>query len=85
MNPIPWMHATMKHRFEFKSRDIDANERIKWCRANLGDRGGRWDFIGGFNITIMIRDQADADEYNKVWRFWNVLKGDDKKESYRVS
>jgi len=75
----------MKHRFEFRSRDIDANERIRWCRENLGGRGTRWDFVGGFNITIMIRDRVDADEYNKTWRFWNVLKGDDKKESYRVS
>ena len=75
----------MIHRFEFRSRDIDANERIRWCRANLGERGVRWDFAGGMSITIMIRDRADADEYNKVWRFWNVLKGDTKTESYRVS
>ena len=75
----------MKHQFCFRSSDIDASERIKWCRENLGDRGMRWDFAGGFNITIFIRDAADADEYNKVWRLWNVLKGDDKEESYRIS
>ena len=75
----------MRHRFEFKSRDIDANERLKWCRANLGERGVRWDFVGGFNITISIRDTADAEEYNKTWRFWNVLKGNSKTESYHIS
>ena len=75
----------MRHRFEFKSRDIDANERLKWCRANLGERGVRWDFVGGFNITISIRDTADAEEYNKAWRFWNVLKGNSKTESYHIS
>lgn len=85
MNLTQWMHKTMKHQFSFKSRDINAQERIKWCRDNFGDRGGRWDFAGGFNITIFIRDAADAEEYNKIWRFWNVLKGDDKAESYHIS
>ena len=75
----------MRHQFSFRSTKIDASERLKWCRENLGDRGVRWDFAGGFNITIFIRDDTDADEYNKVWRFWNVLKGDDKEESYRIS
>ena len=75
----------MRHQFSFRSDKINANERLKWCRANLGERGTRWDFAGGFNITIFIRDAADAEEYNKAWRFWNVLKGDDKAESYRIS
>ena len=76
---------SMRHRFEFKSRDLDANERIKWCRANLGTRGERWDFIGGFSITIFVRDDADAELYDKHWRFWNVLKGDSKTESHHIS
>lgn len=75
----------MKHRFEFNSQDVNANERLKWCRQNLGQRGDRWDFDGGVNVTIFIRDQADADAYNKTWRFWNVLKGHNKTESYNIS
>ena len=75
----------MRHRFEFRSRDMDALERVKWCRANLGPRGERWDFDGGLAIVIMIRSDEDADAYNKAWRFWNVLKGNNKIETYRVS
>jgi hypothetical protein len=75
----------MRHRFEFRSRDMDALERVKWCRANLGPRGERWDFDGGLAIVIMIGSDEDADAYNKAWRFWNVLKGNNKIETYRVS
>jgi hypothetical protein len=75
----------MRHRFEFRSRDVDGLERVKWCRANLGPRGERWDFDGGLAIVIMIRSDEDADAYNKAWRFWNVLKGNNKIETYRVS
>jgi hypothetical protein len=64
---------------------MDALERVKWCRANLGPRGERWDFDGGLAIVIMIRSDEDADAYNKAWRFWNVLKGNNKIETYRVS
>lgn len=72
----------MIHRFVFNSRDIDPVERIKWCRENFGPRGDRWDFSGGLSITIMIRHQEDADLYNKIWKFWNALKGNGQKESY---
>jgi hypothetical protein len=75
----------MRHRFEFRSRDVDGLERVKWCRANLGPRGERWDFDGGLAIVIKIRSDEDADAYNKAWRFWNVLKGNNKIETYRVS
>jgi hypothetical protein len=75
----------MRHRFEFRSRDVDALDRVKWCRANLGPRGERWDFDGGLAIVIKIRSDEDADAYNKAWRFWNVLKGNNKIETYRVS
>ena len=75
----------MRHRFEFRSRDLDALERVKWCRANLGARGERWDFDGGLAIVIKIRSDEDADAYDKAWRLWNVLKGNNKIETYRVS
>jgi hypothetical protein len=76
----------MRHRFEFRSRDIDALERVKWCRANLGPRGERWDFVGGLaTVIITIESDEDADAYNKAWRFWNVLKGNHKVETHRVS
>lgn len=75
----------MRHRFEFRSRDLDALERVKWCRANLGPRGERWNFDGGLAITIVIRSDEDAEAYNKAWRFWNVLKGNCKTETHRIS
>jgi hypothetical protein len=75
----------MRHRFEFRARDLDASDRVKWCRANLGPRGERWDFAGGLAIVIMIRSDEDADAYDKAWRFWNVLKGNNKVETHRVS
>jgi hypothetical protein len=64
---------------------MDALDRVKWCRANLGPRGERWDFDGGLAIVILIGSDEDADAYNKAWRFWNVLKGNNKIETYRVS
>ena len=75
----------MRHRFEFRSGDLDALDRVKWCRANLGVRGERWDFDGGLAIVIMIGSDEDADAYNKAWRLWNVLKGNHKVETHRVS
>jgi hypothetical protein len=76
----------MRHRFEFKSRDVDALERVKWCRTNLGARGERWDFMGGLaTVIITIQSDEDAESYNKAWRFWNVLKGNNKVETHRVS
>lgn len=75
----------MRHRFEFRSRDLDGAERVKWCRTNLGPRGDRWDFSGGLGITIMIRSDEDAEAYNKAWRFWNVLKGNCQTETHRIS
>jgi hypothetical protein len=75
----------MRHRFEFRSGDLDALDRVKWCRANLGVRGKRWEFDGGLAIVIMIGSDEDADAYNKAWRLWNVLKGNNKIETHRVS
>ena len=74
------------HRFEFHSRDLDASTRIKCCRANLGDRGNRWDFTGGLTLVVIsIKSAADAEQYDKTWRFWNVLKGNSKTETHRIS
>jgi hypothetical protein len=64
---------------------VDGLERVKWCRSNLGPRGERWDFDGGLAIVILIQSDEDADAYDKAWRFWNVLKGNNKIETYRVS
>jgi hypothetical protein len=75
----------MRHRFEFRSQDLNGLERVKWCRANLGARGERWDFDGGMSVVIMIGSDEDADAYNKAWRLWNVLKGNHKVETHRVS
>lgn len=75
----------MKYQFSFSQKDVDAVARLKWCRQQLGPRGQRWDFVGGRRVTILIREDQDAELYNKIWRFWNVLKGDNKKESYHIA
>jgi len=42
--------------------------------------------VGGLaTVIITIQSDEDADAYNKAWRFWNVLKGNNKIETYRVS
>lgn len=71
-----------RHHYTMKNGNAVA-ARIKWCREQFGQRGVRWDFSGGFNITISIVTDDDALFYDKTWRFWNVLKGDDQKEVYR--
>ena len=76
----------MKHwRHEFHVK-VDSTERVRWCRQNLGDRGDRWEFWDGNRTTVIyIMSDEDAALYDKHWRFWNVLKGNDQEESYRVS
>jgi hypothetical protein len=72
-------------RHEYHIR-IDSTERVRWCRQNLGDRGDRWEFWGGKTTTVIyIRSDEDALLYDKHWRFWNVLKGNHKEESYHLS
>jgi len=70
-----------RHEYHVK---VDGTSRVRWCRQNLGDRGDRWDFVGGIRTTICIRSDADAALYDKHWRFWNVLKGNDQEESYHI-
>ena len=66
---------------------VDAVPRIRWCRQNLGDRGDRWEFWSGGKRTVMIyiRSDEDAALYDKHWRFWNVLSGNDQEESHHLS
>ena len=72
-----------RHEYHVK---VDGTSRVRWCRQNLGDRGNRWDFVGGARkATIYIRSDEDALLYDKHWRFWNVLKGNNKEESYHLS
>ena len=73
-----------RHEYHVK---VDATERVRWCRQNLGHRGDRWDFLSGGKRTVLIYIQSDEDAllYDKHWRFWNVLKGNHQEESYRVS
>jgi hypothetical protein len=79
-----------RHEYHVK---VDGTERVRWCRQNLGDRGLRWDFVGGIRTTmsamrslsIYIQSDEDAGLYDKHWRFWNVLKGNDQEESYHIS
>jgi len=72
-------------RHEYHIR-IDSTERVRWCRQHLGDRGLRWEFWGGNRTTVIyIRSDEDALMYDKHWRFWNVLQGNHKEESYHLS
>jgi hypothetical protein len=72
----------MKHwRHEYHVK-IDSTQRVRWCRQNLGDRGDRWDFVGGIRTTIYIRSDEDALLYDKHWRFWNVLSGNKDVDTY---
>ena len=32
----------------------DALDHVKWCRANLGERGVDWDFVGGIKVEVII-------------------------------
>ena len=71
------------HEYHVK---VDATSRIRWCRQNLGYRGDRWEFWGGKKKTVIyIMSDEDAALYDKHWRFWNVLKGNDQEESYHLS
>jgi hypothetical protein len=71
-----------RHEYHVK---VDAAPRIRWCRQNLGERGDRWEFWGSRNTVIYIRSDEDALLYDKHWRFWNVLKGNNQEESYHLS
>ena len=73
------------YRHEYHVR-VDGTSRVRWCRQNLGDRGLRWEFWGGNTTTVIyIRSDEDALMYDKHWRFWNVLQGNHKEESYHLS
>ena len=71
-----------RHEYHVK---VDGTERVRWCRQNLGERGDRWEFWGSRNTVIYIRSDEDAALYDKHWRFWNVLKGNNQEESYHLS
>ena len=71
-----------RHEYHVK---VDGTERVRWCRQNLGERGDRWDFVGGFKTSIYIQSDEDAGLYDKYWRFWNVLSGNDQEESHHIS
>jgi hypothetical protein len=74
-----------RHEYHVK---VDAVPRIRWCRKNLGDHGDRcrWDYLSGKNIVVIyIRSDEDALLYDKHWRFWNVLQGNNKEESHYFS
>jgi hypothetical protein len=71
-------------RHEYHVR-VDGTSRVRWCRQNLGDRGDRWDFVGGIRTIIYIQSDEDAALYDKHWRFWNVLSGNNQEESYHLS
>jgi len=73
-----------RHEYHVK---VDATPRIRWCRQNLGDRGDRWEFWSGGKRTVLICIRSDEDDllYDKHWRFWNVLKGNNQEESYHLS
>jgi hypothetical protein len=71
-----------RHEYHVK---VNAVPRIRWCRQNLGDRGDRWEFYGGTLAVIYIQSDEDAALYDKHWRFWNVLKGNNQEESYHLS
>jgi hypothetical protein len=72
------------YRHEYHVR-VDGTSRVRWCRQNLGDRGDSWEFYGGTLAVIYIRSDEDALLYDKHWRFWNVLKGNNQEESYHLS
>jgi hypothetical protein len=71
-------------RHEYRLQ-VQGTDRVRWCREHLGERGVRWDFSGGFKTTIHIQSDEDALLYDKHWRFWNVLKGNDQEESHHLS
>ena len=72
-----------RHEYHVK---IDGTERVRWCRQNLGYRGVRWEFWGRKKNTIIyIMSDEDAAPYDKHWRFWNVLSGNDQEESHHLS
>ena len=38
-------------------------EHVRWCRANLGQRGVDWDFTGSANLEISIYTEQAATFY----------------------
>jgi hypothetical protein len=32
---------------------------VKYCRQNLGERGKRWDYAGGFKVQFMFEEEKD--------------------------
>lgn len=43
--------------FEFKGTPSEVVAHLKWCRENMGDRGGDWDFSGNYTkIQIQIKN-----------------------------
>jgi hypothetical protein len=65
-------------------RDASTNNlvvRIKWCRANLGERGKDWDFMGGSNrVEICIYKESLASFYQLTFEFFKLKFGINGKE-----
>jgi hypothetical protein len=54
----------MKYYFTFQGNQNEVVAHVKWCRANLGDRGQDWDFSGGNKrIQIAIKNPRSATFY----------------------
>jgi hypothetical protein len=54
----------MKYYFTFQGNQNEVVAHVKWCRANLGDRGLDWDFSGGnTRIQIAIKNPRSATFY----------------------
>jgi hypothetical protein len=52
------------HSFITHIRDLQESEQhIRWCRANLGERGVDWDFEGARNLVVHIRNSPQAAFY----------------------
>jgi hypothetical protein len=57
-------------QFTHTNNEINIDEHIRWCRANLGERGRDWDF-SGTNRKIQIWVREDSPPYT----FYNLKYG----------
>jgi hypothetical protein len=57
-------------QFTHTNNEINIDEHIRWCRANLGERGRNWDF-SGTNRKIQIWVREDSPSYT----FYNLKYG----------
>jgi hypothetical protein len=66
----------LEWRFKLPANDmLNANQHIKWCRANMGDRGQGWDFEGSLSgPTITITDAKLATFYRLKFPQYDTLR-----------